>query len=313
MKLATYVHNGTQSFGVVTDAGIVDVPAAWADGPGSVLAALQAGEDTLTRIAGLAAAAEQFIDPASVQLLAPIPTPPKVIGLAVNYVAHHNELDRGKDMPDHPRNTTTPRPFIMPGTAVIGPDAEIPWPATSRQIDYEVELAVVIGSTAKCVAPDEARACIAGYTIANDVSARSVTHSAGRAERPKDAFFDWLHGKWADGFCPQGPWLVTADEIADPDRLDLELTVNGETRQKANTAQMIFDVDRIVSFVSQLMTLVPGDVIATGTPSGVGAATGTFLAGGDVIACRIEGIGELTNTLGPEPDAFYEPCANSQA
>ena len=313
MKLATYVYNGTESFGVVANAGIVDVPAAWPDGPGSVLAALQAGEDALARIAGLAAAAEQFIDPANVQRLAPIPAPPKVIGLAVNYVAHHNELDRAKDMPDHPIHTTTPRPFIMPATAVTGPDAVIPWPAHSREIDYEVELAVVIGATAKCVAPNEARACIAGYTIANDISARSVTHATGRAERPKDAFFDWLHGKWADGFCPQGPWLVTADEIADPDRLDLELTVNGQPRQKANTARMIFDVDRIVSFVSQLMTLVPGDVIATGTPSGVGAATGDFLAAGDVITCRIEGIGELTNTLGPAPDAFYEPCADRPA
>jgi len=311
VKLATYVHNGAQSFGVVTDAGIVDVPAAWPDGPGSVLAALQAGEDALAEIARLVAAAGQFIDPASVQLLAPIPAPPKVIGLAVNYVEHHREIDRDKDMPDHPRNTTTPRPFIMPATAVTGPDAEIPWPAHSRQIDYEVELAVVIGRIATCVAPEQARACIAGYTIANDVSARSVTHTAGRAERPKDAFFDWLHGKWADGFCPQGPWLVTADEIADPDRLDLELTVNGRMRQKANTAQMIFDVDRIVSFVSHLMTLAAGDVIATGTPSGVGAATGDFLAAGDVITCRIEGIGELTNTLGPAPDAFYEPCADT--
>jgi 2-keto-4-pentenoate hydratase/2-oxohepta-3-ene-1,7-dioic acid hydratase in catechol pathway len=313
VKLATYLHDGAESFGVVSDAGIVDVPAAWPDGPAGVLAALQAGEDALSRIADLAAAAETFIDLASVQLLAPIPTPPKVIGLAVNYVAHHNELDRGKDMPDHPRNTTTPRPFLMPATTVTGPDTVIPWPAYSRQIDYEVELAVVIGRTTKCVTPDEARACIAGYTIANDVSARSVTHTAARAERPKDAFFDWLHGKWADGFCPLGPWLVTADEIADPDGLDLELTVNGETRQKASTARMIFDVDRIVSFVSQLMTLEPGDVIATGTPSGVGAASGNFLAAGDVITCRIEGIGELTNTLGPEPDAFYEPCADTHA
>jgi len=309
VKLATYVQDAAQSFGVVTDAGIVDAPSAWPDGPGSVLEALQAGDDALTRIAALASAAERFIEPAAVQLLAPIPTPPKVIGLAVNYVAHHNELDRGKEMPDHPRNTTTPRPFIMPATAVTGPDAVIPWPAYSREIDYEIELAVVIGRTATCVAPEQARACIAGYTIANDVSARSVTHLAGRAERPKDGFFDWLHGKWADGFCPLGPWLVTADEIADPDGLDLELTVNGETRQKANTARMIFDVDRIVSFVSQVMTLTPGDVIATGTPSGVGAATGDFLAAGDVITCRIDGIGELTNTLGPQPDSFYEPCA----
>ena len=308
MKLATYLLDSRLSFGVVAAGGVTDVPSLWPDGPDSVLAALRGGPDVLENIARLAGRADSLPDPGGVELLAPIPAPPKVIGLAVNYVEHHSECSRDESFPDDPARTTTPRPFIMPATAVIGPDAEIPWPAYSRQIDYEVELAVVIGSPAKCVSPSEARGCIAGYTIANDVSARSVTHKAGRVERAKDAFFDWLHGKWADGFCPLGPWLVTADDIPDPRGLDVELTVNGRTRQKANTSQMIFDVYEVVSFVSHLMTLTPGDVIATGTPSGVGMATGEFLAAGDTITCHIEGIGELTNTLGRPPETFYEPC-----
>jgi len=309
MKLATYVRDGQESFGVVTDAGVADVPTAWPDGPRSLLAALEAGQPAMGRIAQAAAATRGFLPLEGLSLLAPIPSPPKVIGLAVNYAEHHRECSRGSDLPDDPRRSTTPRPFLMPATAVIGPHAEIPWPAYSRQIDYEIELAVVIGSRARCVSPEDAPRHVAGYTIANDVSARSVTHDEGRDERPKDAFFDWLHGKWADGFCPLGPWLVTADEIPDPQGLDLELTVNGQVRQQSNTRQMIFTAFELVSFISHVMTLVPGDVIATGTPSGVGAADGRFLQGGDVVTCRIERIGELTNTLAAPPEAFYAPCA----
>ena len=309
MKLATYVHDGKPSYGVVTDGGIIDVPAAWPDGPGSLLAALEAGGGALARIAGLTRTAGGRIALETVRLLAPIPHPPKVFGLAVNYARHHAECARGSDLPEDTKRRTTPRPFLMPHTAVIGPGAEIPWPASSREIDYEVELAVVIGSTAKCVTPEQAAAHVAGYTIANDVSARSATHADGRAQRDKDAFFDWLHGKWADGFCPMGPWLVTADEVPDPQALDLELAVNGDLRQGANTREMIFTVFELVSFLSRLVTLVAGDVIATGTPAGVGLADGRFLEGGDTITCRIEGIGELTNTLGRPPESFYRPCA----
>jgi len=309
MKLATYVHGGRQSYGVVTDRGVRDVPAAWPDGPASLLDAIQAGPPAIARIRDIAAAqAATAIPLADVKLRAPIPTPPKLLGLAVNYAEHHREIERGADLPAEPRRDTTPRPFLMPATAVADPGAEIPWCDFSRDIDHEVELAVVIGHAARRIAPADAAACIAGYTIANDISARTVTHSAGRAKRPKDDFFDWLHGKWADGFCPLGPYLVTPDEIGDPQDLDLELTVDGEVRQKSNTRHMIFSVMEIVSFCSHLMTLVPGDVIATGTPSGVGIATGKLLKPGQSITCRIEKIGELTNTLGRPPEHFYTPC-----
>jgi len=308
MKLATYIRDGAESFGVVIERGICDIPSCWPDGPRNLLGTLQAGPQALGRISELAASRRGAIPLAGVRLLAPITCPPKLIGLAVNYLEHHRESAPAADMPQDPARRTTPRPFIMPATAVIGPGAEIPWPEFSRQIDHEVELAVVIGRRAKCVGPEDASDCIAGYTIANDVSARSVTHAEGRSPRPRDEFFDWLHGKWADGFCPLGPWLVTADQIGNPMNLKLELTVNGEVRQSSSTANMIFDVFQVVSFCSHLMTLLPGDVIATGTPSGVGLASGRYLSAGDVITCRIEKIGELTNTLGSPPQEFYTPC-----
>ena len=308
MKLATYTRAGRESFGVVVDGGVCDIPAVWPDGPRTLLATLQAGAMTMERIETLASQIKTLLPLEAIKLLAPIPAPPKVIGLAVNYVEHHNEFDRGVKLPENTKAKTTPRPFIMPATAIIGPGATIPWPPYSKDIDYEIELAIVIGAPANCVSPSEASRYIAGYTIANDISGRTVTHSQGRAKRPKDDFFDWLHGKWADGFCPTGPYLVTASEVGDPRNLELELTVNGQTRQKANTSQMIFDAYEIVSFISHIMTLTPGDIIATGTPSGVGMATGKLLKGGDVITCRIQNLGELTNTLGPAPEKFYVPC-----
>jgi 2-keto-4-pentenoate hydratase/2-oxohepta-3-ene-1,7-dioic acid hydratase in catechol pathway len=195
----------------------------------------------------------------------------------------------------------------MPATAVANPGDEIPWPVYSETIDYELELAVVIGRKVKTVIPDKAIEVIAGYTIVNDVSARTVTFKKDRAVRPWDEFYDWLNGKWADSFCPMGPYLLTADEIEDVQNLDMKLTVNGQVRQKANTSQMIHTVAQIVSFLSHLMTLEPGDIIATGTPSGVGLATGNYLKVGDRIEASIEKLGTLINTLGPRPEKFYEP------
>jgi 2-keto-4-pentenoate hydratase/2-oxohepta-3-ene-1,7-dioic acid hydratase in catechol pathway len=179
----------------------------------------------------------------------------------------------------------------------------------SEQVDYELELAIVIGKKAKYISIDDAVEYIAGYTIANDVSARSVTFKEARAERPWDEFYDWLNGKWSDGFCPMGPWLVTKDEIENIHDLDMRLTVNGHVRQQANTGQMIYKVADIVSFLSHLMTLEPGDVICTGTPSGVAMATGQWLGPGDEIKCSIKGLGSLKNTVGAKPDKFYKPLA----
>ncbi len=312
MKLVTYLRNQSISCAILSNEGLIDIPSVWQgpNPPRSVMQILTKGPDCLSQLAGLAKSTDILTPIESVRLLTPIPRPGKVIALAGNYIEHIKEAGLALGLSDSPRQTTVPRPFLMPSTAVIGPDDEIPWPAYSEQIDYEIELAVVIGKKVKGVPPENALDFVAGYTICNDVSARSVTFKTGRAKRPWDEFYDWLSGKWADGFCPMGPYLLTKDEVEDEQNLDMQLTVNGEVRQKANTSQMIYPVADIVSFLSHIMTLEPADVIATGTPSGVAMATGRFLQPGDRIECTIEKLGTLTNTLGQKPGKFYQPLDN---
>jgi len=303
MKLITFKKNMSICAGALTDEGIVDLTGNFQ----SVKRIIAGGTETIKKIRSIIDKCTKFIDPSAVKLSAPIPDPPKILALAGNYSEHITEVGLTLGLSDSPRTTTVPRPFLMPPTVIIGHDEEIPWPAYSENIDYEIELAVVIGKKAKCVTPEQAPKVIAGYTIANDVSARSVTFANGRKKRPWDEFYDWLNGKWADGFLPTGPCIVTSDEIENPQDLQMTLKVNGEIRQNANTSGMIFNVYGIVSFLSHLMTLEPGDVIATGTPAGVAAATGNFLKPGDKIECTIEKLGTLTNTLGRKPRKFYEP------
>jgi len=328
MKLVTYLRNQSVSCGILAGDGLIDIPSAWQgpNPPRSVKEILQRGASCLAMLADLGPAssfceakrrgADAFTPLDSVKLLAPIPRPGKVIALAGNYSEHIKEasVTRGfkLGLSDSPRQTTVPRPFLMPPTVVIGPDEGIPWPAYSEKVDYEIELAVIIGKKAKRVPPGNALDYVAGYTICNDVSARSVTFAKNRAERPWDEFYDWLNGKWADGFLPTGSYLLTADEIGDVQNLDMMLTVNGQVRQNASTSQMIYPVADVVSFLSYIMTLEPGDVIATGTPAGVAMATGKFLQPGDTIECTIEKLGTLTNTLGQRPEKFYQPLGQSR-
>ena len=305
MKLVTYKWKHTTSCGIVTDGGIIDIPTATAHKLHSVKEILIKGEPAFETLFSLLETAADRIPFDHVKLCAPIPRPGKLLALAGNYAKHLEETAWQDKALDEQARRTNPWPFLMPSTAATAHGAEIAWPAYSEQLDHEVELAVVIGSIASSVSPEEAPACIAGFTIANDLSARSVTFREGRTERPRDVYFDWLMGKWANGFLPLGPWLVTADEIPDPQHLDLELAVNGQIRQKANTRQMTFDVFQIVSFLSHLMTLEPGDVICTGTPHGVGMAENRFLQPGDKVDCTIQNIGTLSNTIGQKPDMFY--------
>jgi len=309
MKLAAYSKDESISCGILTDEGLIDVCSAWSGGspPRSIKQILQSGPSCLAKLAELADSKENLIPLNSVKLLAPVLKPGKVLALAGNYSEHIAEAGLALGLSDSPRQTTVPRPFLMPPTVVIGPDEEIPWPVYSEQIDYEIELAVIIGKPAKCIKPEDAIEYIAGYTVCNDISARSVSFAKGRAERPWDEFYDWLNGKWADGFLPMGPALVLTDQIHNVQNLDMKLTVNGEVRQKANTSQMIFPVADVVSFLSHIVTLEPGDVIATGTTAGVGAATGKFLQPGDCIECTIEKLGTLANTLSQKPKEFYQP------
>jgi len=315
VKLLTYRRGETVSFGILTDKGIVDIPSSWkdADQPQNMKEILERGPRCLDQLRTLAESPGELLPADSVEPLAPLPRPGKVLALAGNYSEHIKEasVHHGYKLglSESPRQTTVPRPFLMPSTCVTGPGTTISWPVYSEQIDYELELAVVIGKATKCVQASEALDCVAGYAIANDVSARSVTFKKGRQQRPWDEFYDWLNGKWADGFCAMGPWLVTKDEIPDIQNLKMTLKVNDEVRQNANTSQMIYAVADIVSFLSHIMTLEPGDVICTGTPSGVGVATGNFLKADDRIDCNIESLGTLTNTLGPRPATLYEPLA----
>ncbi|MCE5340014.1 MAG: fumarylacetoacetate hydrolase family protein [Planctomycetaceae bacterium] len=303
MKLVTFKKDDVFSFGALTNRGIIDL----SSGFDSVTEIISNYPQNIEKAKSLVNKNTAFINPAAVELLAPIPKPGKILALAGNYAKHIIEAGLKLGLTASPRQNTVPRPFIKPITVMNHPNAIIPWPAYSKEIDYELELVIVIGKTAKCVSPQDAKDHIAGYTIANDVSARSVTFKEGREKRPWDEFYDWLNGKWADGFLPLGPCIVTADEIGDPMNLQMTLKVNGEVRQNANTTDMIYNVYDIVSFLSNMMTLEPGDIIATGTPEGVAMATGNFLKAGDKIECNIEKIGTLINTLGPKPEKFYEP------
>jgi 2-keto-4-pentenoate hydratase/2-oxohepta-3-ene-1,7-dioic acid hydratase in catechol pathway len=312
MKLVTFSKDNSISCGILLNRSIIDIPAAWQGPkpPHSIKEILKKGTPCLEKVAELAQSTQIKTPIDEVKLLAPIPGPAKVLALAGNYSEHIAEAGLALGLSDSPRQTTVPRPFLMPPTVVIGPDDEIPWPAYSEKIDYEIELAVIIGKKAKCIGPKDALEYVAGYTICNDVSARSVTFAKKRAARPWDEFYDWLNGKWADGFCPMGPYLLTRDEVEDVQNLNMSLTVNGEVRQMANTAQMIYPVADVVSFLSHIMTLEPGDCLATGTPAGVAAATGKFLQPGDSIECTIEKLGTLRNTLGQRPKKIYEPLCN---
>ena len=211
------------------------------------------------------------------RLHAPIPRPGKVVGVARNYAAHAEE--RGASAPEEPVL------FIKASSAVIGPGDDVVMPAASRAVDYEGELAVVIGTRAYDVEAGRALDHVAGYTIANDVTARDFQNTRGQR----------FLGKSCDTFAPMGPCLVTADEIDDPQKLRLETRVSGEIRQSASTGEMLFGVAEVIAFASRLMTLEPGDVILTGTPSGVGAAFDPprHLRDGDVIDVEIERIGRL--------------------
>jgi 2-keto-4-pentenoate hydratase/2-oxohepta-3-ene-1,7-dioic acid hydratase in catechol pathway len=237
------------------------------------------------------------IPTASVRLLRPIETPPKILLLAGNYAAH---IEEGGAVAVE-RAETFPYVFMKPRTALNDPGGAVPIPKVSPDhIDYEAELGVVIGRTTRGVSETEAMRCVAGYTVVNDFSDRRYKPNPGRKQREKDGFFDWLHGKWHDGFCPMGPCITSSQTIPDPQQLEIRLTVNDDLRQHGSTAQMIFPVAAVIAFISQWVTLEPGDVIATGTLPGVGMTSGDFLKPGDQLEVGISGIGVLRNCMEAE-------------
>ncbi len=238
-----------------------------------------------------------------VQLLVPLPNPPKLLFLAGNYAKHVAE--RGGTTAE--REETFPYVFMKPpSTTLTHPGDPIVIPAESPdQIDWECELGVVIGRRCRNVEEAEALDYVAGYTVVNDVSDRGFRPNPGRKPRERDKFFDWQHGKWHDTFCPMGPCILSADAVDDPQDLPIKLTVNGQIKQEATTAEMVFPVAAVVAFISRFVTLEPGDVIATGTPSGVGSATGEFLRPGDLVRAAIAPIGTLENPVESEAESGF--------
>jgi 2-keto-4-pentenoate hydratase/2-oxohepta-3-ene-1,7-dioic acid hydratase in catechol pathway len=242
--------------------------------------------------------AQGTIPTATAELLVPIPNPNKIFLLAGNYADHIKE---GGGIAAE-RAETFPYVFMKPPTTTLtDPGRPIRIPRISpKHIDWELELAVVIGRKTRGVTEAEALKSVAGYTIINDISNRRFRPNPGRKERPKDSFFDWLHGKWHDGFCPCGPCVTSADAVADPQSLPMELTLNGEVRQNASTALQIFPVAAVIEFLASFVTLEPGDIISTGTPAGVGNSTGTYLKPGDRMFARIGSIGTLVTPVESE-------------
>jgi 2-keto-4-pentenoate hydratase/2-oxohepta-3-ene-1,7-dioic acid hydratase in catechol pathway len=219
-----------------------------------------------------------------VRLLAPVPRPAKIFGIGLNYHDHAEEI--GMDKPAEPLL------FAMFANTVIAPEDPILIPAMSSQIDYEAELAVIIGRRGRHIEVANALEHVAGYTIVNDVSARDLQF--------KDS--QWIRGKSFDTFLPMGPVVVPTSELGDAGNLDIQLRLNGQTMQQSNTRNLIFNVPELVSYISRIATLEPGDIIATGTPGGVGFARKppVFLRAGDVIEIEIEGIGTLRNPVSME-------------
>ncbi|TGD43925.1 FAA hydrolase family protein [Pseudotabrizicola sediminis] len=263
---------------------------------GSLQALIEGGDAALAAVADLLSRAQSgdatltVLAVESPVLLAPLPRPKKnVFCVGRNYAEHIAEGARAQNTKI--AVTEVPVYFTKPCTAVIGPNAAIPiFPHVSAQIDYEVELAVIIGRPGRDIPRHRAYDHIWGYTILNDITARDVQRRHGG---------QYFKGKGLDGSCPLGPVVVTRDELTDPQNVGLRTLVNGELRQSSTTAQMIFDIPTLIASLSEGLTLEPGDILATGTPSGVGYAMEppTFLKDGDEVICEIDGIGRLANPV----------------
>jgi len=284
MRLVTFQREGEVHIGALSPRGIVDFHIAAPALPSTLIGLLAAGERALRTAKAIWARALDdgvgIVPAESVELLAPVPRPGKIFGIALNYREHANET--GRPLPQ------APLIFSKAVTAVIGPGAAIELPAVSEQIDYEGELALVIGRRARHVRREQALSYVAGYTVMNDVTARDYQTRSGNCM-----------AKSFDTFAPMGPAVVTADEVADPHRLELRTFVSGEEVQHGNTSQLIFDVPTLIEYISAPITLEPGDVITTGTPSGVGARRPPprFLRSGDTVRVEIDGIGILENPV----------------
>ncbi len=291
MKLARFSSSGKKSYGVLDEDRVISLPALAKmleqSLPSSLEKLIASGArgrtlHRLIRKATRATLLKATFPLDQVKVLEPIKMPPKIICLGLNYRDHAEE--QGKTPP------TEPVIFMKPHTAIIGPGESIIKPSFVKQLDYEAELAIIIGRKAKKISPQEAKTCIFGYTILNDVSARDIQF--------KDK--QWTRAKGFDTFAPTGPCITTTDQMEDPTNLTVRTRVNEELRQNSTTRNMVFNVFEVVHHLSQVMSLEPGDIIATGTPAGVAFAMKPkpkFLQDGDIIEIEIESIGTLRNKV----------------
>ena len=288
MRFVSYIEGTTPSYGLVDGDGVLDLPKADAALPRDLQGLIAAGPTGLEAVRRVAAGGNR-VPLASLTLTAPIPRPGKnVFCVGRNYKEHVAEGYRARGaevkLPDYPQF------FTKPPTAVIGPDAPFFHdPAVTQRLDYEVELALIIGTAGHDIARADALKHVFGYTVLNDITGRDL-------QRRHD---QWFKGKGLDRSCPMGPMVVTPDEIDDLQALELVCRVNGEERQRSQVRHMIFDIPEIIAQLSAGLTLEPGDIIATGTPSGVGYAMDPphYLVAGDTVECSIGGIGTLRTPI----------------
>ena len=288
MKLVTYSVRGAISIGIVVDNRVIDLPGSDPSLPRTMREFLQAGPSALERARAIDVQNAPGWPLADVRLEAPVPNPEKFLAIGMNYKKHKQEaLDAGMQVPD------VQIWFNKQVSCVNGPFDPVHMPRASDKVDYEAELGVVIGRRCRHVSVADAPSVVAGYTVINDVSVRdwqlaSPTMTLGKSFN--------THG-------PFGPWIVTADEVPDPHALHMRMLVNGEVRQEVKTSELIYNVWEQIAHLSTVMTLEPGDVLATGTPSGVGVAMKPpqFRKVGDVMRVEIDGIGHIENVVIAEP------------
>ncbi len=285
MKLASLKSEGGTGTSVVAvlDDEVVDLSTALPESPSDVAGLFELGPSAVDQVRAVIEAGGNRSPLELSRLASPVASPGKFFAIGLNYADHIAET--GAEAPKFPNV------FAKMPSCVAGPYDEVQLPSVSDQLDYEGELGFVIGTRCRHVSRERASEVIAGYVVINDYSVRDYQMRTSQ----------WILGKSFDTHGVIGPWLVTADEIADPHTLPIRTLVNGELRQSSNTSNLIFDCFDAVELLSSVCTLEPGDVVATGTPGGVGMATGTFLAPGDVVRVEIDGIGAIENRIVPEP------------
>ena len=301
MKLAHYIKNGEVKVGIVKNGFLFDVREASERLPlpirkdlltidqllsAGAISSLQQVEEKVT-------GAPSGVPVESVKLLSPVQNPEKIMLIAINYHSHSRE--------QNVEPPTAPYVFTRFRNALIGPGDPILLPKVSKKVDWEVELAVIIGKAGKYIAREDSMNHVAGYAISNDVSFRDFQYSTKLPDGKTTLGLNWMKGKGLDSSFPLGPWLVTKDEIPNPHALEISLSVNGKQKQRFKTSDMIFKIESLIEYISAGITLQPGDVISTGTPEGVGAATsGPFLKDGDIVEGSIDRIGTLSNPVKAE-------------